>query len=136
MLAEKVSDYQRKLDGIVQITNEENKLIKLQLNNQIVNLKERLNNSKIIFMTEIHCNFLILRYEKEKSQMFSKHTAEVENLEILLKNKSECISSLEKRLEAEVQEKRQLVKSVMGVVKNVNIESQSNSVSCLLILFY
>lgn len=132
MLAEKVSDYQRKLDGIVQITNEENKLIKLQLNNQIVNLKERLNNSKLIFITEIHYNFLIFRYEKEKAQMYSKHTAEVQNLEILLKNKSECISSLEKRLEAEVQEKRQLVKSVMGVVKNVNIESQSNSVSCFL----
>lgn len=42
MLAEKVSDYQRKLDGIVQITNEENKLIKLQMNNQIINFKERL----------------------------------------------------------------------------------------------
>lgn len=42
MLAEKVSDYQRKLDEIVQITNEENKLIKLQMNNQIVNFKERL----------------------------------------------------------------------------------------------
>lgn len=41
MLAEKVSDYQRKLDGIVQITNEENRLTKLQLNNQIVKLKER-----------------------------------------------------------------------------------------------
>lgn len=47
MLAEKVSDYQRKLDGIVQITTEENKLIKLQLNNQISNLKERLSNSKM-----------------------------------------------------------------------------------------
>lgn len=47
MLAEKVSDYQRKLDGIVQITTEENKLIKLQLNNQISNLKERLNNSNM-----------------------------------------------------------------------------------------
>lgn len=43
MLAEKVSDYQRKLDGIVQITNEENKLLKLQMNNQIVNYKERLS---------------------------------------------------------------------------------------------
>lgn len=53
----------------------------------------------------------------------------MEHFEILLKNKLECISSLEKRLEAEVQEKRQLVKSVMGVVKNVNIDSQSNSVS-------
>jgi len=42
MLAEKVSDYQRKLDEIVQITNEENKLIKLQMNNQIINFKERL----------------------------------------------------------------------------------------------
>lgn len=85
-------------------------------------------------MSEIYLNGLIFRYEKEKAQMYSKHTAEVENLEILLKNKSDCISSLEKRLEAEVQEKRQLVKSVMGVVKNVNIESQSDSVSCLLIL--
>jgi len=46
MLAEKVSDYQRKLDGIVQITNEENKLIKLQMNNQIINFKER--SKKII----------------------------------------------------------------------------------------
>jgi len=42
MLAEKVSDYQRKLDSIVQITNEENKFLKLQLNNQIINFKERL----------------------------------------------------------------------------------------------
>lgn len=42
MLTEKVQDYQRKLDGIVQITNEENKLMKLQMNNQIVNYKERL----------------------------------------------------------------------------------------------
>lgn len=42
MLTEKVSDYQRKLDGIVQITNEETKLIKLQMNNQIINFKERL----------------------------------------------------------------------------------------------
>lgn len=42
MLAEKVTDYQRKLDEIVQITNEENKLIKLQMNNQIINFKERL----------------------------------------------------------------------------------------------
>lgn len=47
LLSEKVSDYQRKLDGIVQITNEEKKLIKLQLNNQIVNFKERLKNSKL-----------------------------------------------------------------------------------------
>lgn len=53
----------------------------------------------------------------------------MEHFEELLKDKLECISSLEKRLEAEVQEKRQLVKSVMGVVKNVNIDSQSNSVS-------
>jgi len=53
----------------------------------------------------------------------------LEHFEILLKDKLECISALEKRLEAEVQEKRQLVKSVMGVVKNVNIDSQSNSVS-------
>lgn len=107
MLAEKVSDYQRKLDGIVQITNEENKLIKLQMNNQIINFKER--------------------YEKEKAQLNSKHKEELEHFEELLKDKLECISSLEKRLEAEVQEKRQLVKSVMGVVKNVNIDSQSNS---------
>lgn len=41
MLSEKVSDYQRKLDGIVQITNEENKLTKLQMNNQMINFKER-----------------------------------------------------------------------------------------------
>lgn len=65
--------------------------------------------------------------------MNTKHTSEIKSLEIHLKNKSECISSLEKRLEAEVQEKRQLVKSVIGVVKNVNIESQSNSVIYLLI---
>ncbi|XP_008185728.2 microtubule-associated tumor suppressor 1 homolog [Acyrthosiphon pisum] len=107
MLAEKVSDYQRKLDGIVQITNEENKFIKLQMNNQIINFKER--------------------YEKEKTQLNSKHREELEHFEILIKDKLECISTLEKRLEAEVQEKRQLVKSVMGVVKNVNIDSQSNS---------
>ncbi|XP_022167452.1 coiled-coil domain-containing protein 150-like isoform X1 [Myzus persicae] len=107
MLSEKVSDYQRKLDGIVQITNEENKLIKLQMNNQIINLKER--------------------YEKEKSLLNSKHREELERYEVLIKDKLECISALEKRLEAEVQEKRQLVKSVMGVVKNVNIDSQSNS---------
>ncbi|CAI6362973.1 unnamed protein product [Macrosiphum euphorbiae] len=107
MLAEKVSDYQRKLDGIVQITNEENKLIKLQMNNQIIHFKER--------------------YEKEKTQLISKHREELEHFEILVKDKLECISALEKRLEAEVQEKRQLVKSVMGVVKNVNIDSQSNS---------
>lgn len=48
---------------------------------------------------------------------------------MLIKDKSECIRVLENRLEAEVREKRQLVKSVMGVVKNVNIDSQSNSVS-------
>ncbi|XP_060853971.1 rho-associated protein kinase 2-like [Rhopalosiphum padi] len=107
MLAEKVSDYQRKLDGIVQITNEENKLIKLQMNNQIINYKER--------------------YEKEKAQLNSKHREELESFEVLIKDKLECISALEKRLEAEVQEKRQLVKSVMGVVKNVNIDSRSNS---------
>lgn len=41
MLIEKVTDYQRKLDGIVQITNEENKLIKLQMNKQMSNLKEK-----------------------------------------------------------------------------------------------
>lgn len=41
MLVEKVNDYQRKLDGIVQITNEENKLIKLQMNKQMANLKEK-----------------------------------------------------------------------------------------------
>lgn len=45
MLAERVADYQRKLDEIVQVTNEENKLIKLQMNNQMVNLKERLNTN-------------------------------------------------------------------------------------------
>ncbi|XP_016662532.1 myosin-J heavy chain-like [Acyrthosiphon pisum] len=108
MLAEKVSDYQRKLDGIVQITNEETKLIKLQMNNKIINFKER--------------------YEKEKAQINSKHREEMERFEVLIKDKLECISALEKRLEAEVQEKRQLVKSVMGVVKNVNIDSQSNSI--------
>ncbi|XP_022175593.1 uncharacterized protein PFB0765w-like [Myzus persicae] len=107
VLAEKVSDYQRKLDGIVQITKEENKLIKIQMNNQIINFKER--------------------YEKEKAQINSKHREELEHFEVLIKDKLECISALEKRLEAEVQEKRQLVKSVMGVVKNVNIDSQSNS---------
>lgn len=64
--------------------------------------------------------------------MNAKYTAELENLEKLLKDKSVYISTLEKRLEAEVQEKRQLVKSVMGVVKNVNIESQSNPVSIYL----
>lgn len=48
MLSEKVSDYQRKLDGIVQITNEENKLIKLQMNNQLVNIKERFKHVYII----------------------------------------------------------------------------------------
>ncbi|XP_060880545.1 meiosis-specific nuclear structural protein 1-like isoform X1 [Metopolophium dirhodum] len=107
MLAEKVSDYQRKLDGIVQITNEETKLIKLQMNNQIINFKER--------------------YEKEKAQINSKHREELERFEVIINDKLECISALEKRLEAEVQEKRQLVKSVMGVVKNVNIDNQSNS---------
>ncbi|VVC30517.1 Hypothetical protein CINCED_3A001632 [Cinara cedri] len=107
MLAEKVSDYQRKLDGIVQITNEENKLIKLQMNKHMANLKEK--------------------YDKEKAQINLKYTTEIENLETLIKEKSECISTLEQHLEAEVQEKRQLVKSVMGVVKNVNIDSQSNS---------
>ncbi|XP_015373580.1 PREDICTED: amyotrophic lateral sclerosis 2 chromosomal region candidate gene 12 protein homolog [Diuraphis noxia] len=107
MLAEKISDYQRKLDGIVKITNEENKFLKLQMKNQIVNFKEK--------------------YEKEKAQINSKHKEELEHFEELIKDKLECISALEKRLEAEVQEKRQLVKSVMGVVKNVNIDSQSNS---------
>lgn len=48
MLSEKVSDYQHKLDGIVQITNEENKLIKLQMNNQLVNIKERFKDVYII----------------------------------------------------------------------------------------
>lgn len=61
--------------------------------------------------------------------MNATHIAEVENLEAIIKDKSERISKLEKRLETEVQEKRQLVKSVMGVVKDVNIDSQSNSVS-------
>lgn len=60
--------------------------------------------------------------------MNAKHMSEVENLDVLIKDKSNRISELEKRLETEVQEKRQLVKSVMGVVKNVNIESQPNSV--------
>lgn len=72
---------------------------------------------------------MMLRYEKEKLQISAKHLAEIECLESLLKDKSECISALQKRLDAEVQEKRQLVKSVMGVVKNVNIDSQTNSVS-------
>lgn len=71
----------------------------------------------------------MFRYEKEKLQTNAKHLAEVESLESLLKDKTECISALQKRLDAEVQEKRQLVKSVMGVVKNVNIDSQTNSVS-------
>lgn len=48
MLAERVSDYQQKLDSIVQITNEENKLMKLQMNNQMVNLKEKLENLQIV----------------------------------------------------------------------------------------
>lgn len=73
------------------------------------------------------------RYEKEKVQTNAKHISEVESLEILIRNKSNRISELEKRLETEVQEKRQLVKSVMGVVKNVNIESQPNSVRTYLI---
>lgn len=47
MLSEKVSDYQQKLDGIVQITNEENRLIKLQMNNQIANFKEKLEPLKL-----------------------------------------------------------------------------------------
>lgn len=68
------------------------------------------------------------RYETEKSQMISKHKAELENFEMILKDKSECIHALENRLEAEVREKRQLVKSVMGVVKDVDIDSQSISV--------
>lgn len=50
-------------------------------------------------------------------------------METLVKDKSESISTLKKHLDAEIQEKRQLVKSVMGVVKNVNIDSQSNSVT-------
>lgn len=41
LLSEKLSDYQRKLDEIVQITNEENKLMKLQMNNQMANFKEK-----------------------------------------------------------------------------------------------
>lgn len=68
------------------------------------------------------------RYETEKAQMISKHKAELENFEMILKDKSECIRALENRLEAEVREKRQLVKSVMGVVKDVDIDSQSISV--------
>lgn len=71
---------------------------------------------------------MIFRYEKEKSHMNAKHSAEVERLEEILKDKSERISILEQRLDTEVQEKRHLVKSVMGVVKNVNVDSQSNSV--------
>lgn len=69
----------------------------------------------------------MFRYEKEKAQMNVKHITEIDNLEILIKEKSECISTLEKRLASEVQEKCQLVKSVMGVVKNVNIDSQQSS---------
>lgn len=69
------------------------------------------------------------------AQINSKHREELERFEVLIKDKLECISSLEKRLEAEVQEKRQLVKSVIGVVKNVNIDSQPNSVSKHMILF-
>jgi hypothetical protein len=72
---------------------------------------------------------LIFRHEKDKAQINAKYTTELENLEKILKDKSVYISTLEKRLESEVQEKRQLVKSVMEVMKNVNIESQSNSVS-------
>lgn len=77
---------------------------------------------------QLYFNYLIFRYEKEKTQINLKYKVEVENLEILVKEKSESISTLENRLAAEVQEKRQLVKSVMGVIKNVNIDSQSNSV--------
>jgi len=65
--------------------------------------------------------------------MNTKYKSEVESLEILIRNKSNRISELEKRLEIEVQEKRQLVKSVIGVVKNVNIESEPNSVRTYLI---
>jgi len=72
--------------------------------------------------------YLLLRYEKEKSHINAKHKADVENMEVLIQDKLQCISALEKRLEAEIQEKRQLVKSVIGVVQNVNIDSQSNSV--------
>jgi len=76
---------------------------------------------------------LLFRYEKERTQLNNKHKEDIESLETLLKNKSERISALEKYLEAEILEKRQLVKSVMGVVKNVNIDSQSTSVSNYLI---
>lgn len=76
---------------------------------------------------------LLFRYEKERTQLNNKHKEDIESLETLLKNKSERISALEKYLEAEIHEKRQLVKSVMGVVKNVNIDSQSTSVSNYLI---
>lgn len=41
LLSEKLSDYQSKLDGIIQITNDESKLMKLQMNNQISNFKEK-----------------------------------------------------------------------------------------------
>lgn len=61
--------------------------------------------------------------------MNAKHLSEVKRLEEILKDKSERISALEQCLDTEVQEKRKLVKSVMGVVKNVNVDSQSNSVS-------
>lgn len=66
--------------------------------------------------------------------MNEKHKTELENLKILLKEKSECICALENRLDAEVQEKRQLVKSVMGVVKDVDIDSQSNSVILIFLI--
>lgn len=69
MLSEKVSDYQHKLDGIVQITNEENKLIKLQMNNQIINIKERLKNLEIVFkMFKIIINILHLGMNKKKNK--------------------------------------------------------------------
>lgn len=82
---------------------------------------ENLNNKHFLLFK--------LRYEKEKEQLNAKHKENIESMEILLKDKSERISALEKYLETEIHEKRQLVKSVMGVVKNVNIDSQSNLVS-------
>ncbi|XP_050437202.1 uncharacterized protein MCAP_0864-like isoform X2 [Adelges cooleyi] len=104
MLAEKVIDYQRKLDGIVQMTNEENNLIKRQMANKLSALKER--------------------YEKDKIQLKQKYSTDLEILENTLKEKSYCINALEKQLASEIKEKRQLVQSVMGVVKNVNVDNQ------------
>ncbi|XP_050534860.1 putative autophagy-related protein 11 [Daktulosphaira vitifoliae] len=105
MLADKVTEYQRKLDGIVQMTNEENNLIKRQMANKMSSLKEK--------------------YEKEKLLNSQKHSSELEKFQKIIKEKNECIKLLEKQLNAEILEKQQLVKSVIGVVKNVNVENQT-----------